>query len=159
MKLLELIGLPVYDIVTGKRVSKVKDIWLSEQHCITHIELEGVSRFERVIRYVAWEDVTGCGEDAIMIVDNEAVQHSAEVFHERKFLHGGQHLKDLPVVTTEGIQVGWVADVYFQPNMGNQLISLEITDGLLSDLLEGRRRIDWTSQMTWGEDAIVVQEG
>ena len=158
MKLLELIGLPVYEIETGKQVSKVKDFRITEQWCITHLELEGSGRKGNVISVVRWEDVTACGEDAIMIANDKAIRQTEAIHIERSFLTGKAAMKDLPVVTTEGSQLGWVADVYFQPNMGNHITGLEISDGLLSDLLEGRRQIDGMSGLKWGADVIVVEE-
>jgi uncharacterized protein YrrD len=159
MKLLELIGLPVYGIETGKRLTKVKDIRISNDWTITHIELEGRSRKGSPPPSVCWEEVTACGEDAIMIANDTAIRHTEAIHIERAFLTGNGALKDLPVMTSEGSQLGWVADVYFQPNMGNQVTGLEISDGLLSDLLEGRRRIDGTSRLKWGSDVIIFEDG
>ncbi|MFL1674517.1 PRC-barrel domain-containing protein [Paenibacillus dendritiformis] len=156
MKLLELIGLPVFDIGTGKQVSKVKDICITPDWKITHLQL--VSRVRKQDMLVRWEDVTACGDDAVMITSGEAVQMKDSASLERAFLSGEAALKGLPVMTSEGSQLGWVADVYFQPNMGNQITGLEISDGLLADLLEGRRQIEGMSRLTWGTDVIVVEE-
>ncbi|MGZ9584789.1 PRC-barrel domain-containing protein [Paenibacillus marinisediminis] len=156
MKLLELIGLPVYDIETGKRLSKVRDIWLSEQWEITHLELEGRTIYSRTIPVVAWEHVVACGEETVMLKSQELVHkvkgNSTE--QARTFLQGPHRIKELPVITTEGSQLGRVADVYFQPQLGNTITGLEITDGLLSDLLEGRIQFEGTGLM--GTDAIIV---
>lgn len=156
MKLLELIGLPVFDIGTGKQISKVKDICMTSEWEITHLHL--VSRVPKQDMRVRWEDVTACGDDAVMIASGEAVQMIGAALLERAFLSGEAALKGLPVMTSEGSQLGWVADVYFQPNMGNQITGLEISDGLLADLLEGRRQIEGMSRLKWGTDVIVVEE-
>ena len=157
MKVLELIGLPVYDIFTGKKVSKVKDVWITEQWMISHLELESSHRFSRKLRMIAWEHISAFGEDAAMIKSRAVIEETEQV-HEgaRTFLIGPRHLKEIPVVTEEGNQLGSIADVYFRPNMGNTVTGLEITDGILSDLLEGRQQLDWTSQMRLGDDAVVI---
>lgn len=156
MKLLELIGLPVFDIGTGRQISKVKDIRITPEWEITHLQL--VSRVRKQDMLVQWKDVTAFGDDAVMIASGEAVQMTASASLERAFLSGEAALKGLPVMTSEGSQLGWVADVYFQPNMGNQITGLEISDGLLADLLEGRRQIEGMSRLKWGTDVIVVEE-
>ncbi|MDK8181147.1 PRC-barrel domain-containing protein [Paenibacillus sp. UMB4589-SE434] len=161
MKVLELIGLPVYDIATGKRVSKIKDVWITDEWLMTHVELEEPTRFTRVRHIIPWHDIKACGEDAIMIENSLAVREAEAVHIERAraFLTGPERVKDLPVVTQEGNQLGWVADVYFQPNLGNTITGLEISDGLLADLLEGRRQLDEANRhMRLGQDTVVVSD-
>ena len=158
MKLLELIGLPVYEIQSGKRLSKVKDIWMSDKWEITHLELVKSSLYSRTIPVVTWEHVTACGEDAVMLESQSHLLHykSSQAEPYRTFLEGPQRIKEMPILTTAGIQLGWVADVYFQPHMGNTITGLEISDGLLSDLIEGRIQYEGTGHI--GEHAIIVTE-
>lgn len=158
MKVLELIGLPVYDIRTGKKVSKVRDVWITDKWLVSHLELEHTGLYARKMPIIPWEHISACGEDAVMI-KSQAVIMETEHVHEgtRTFLYGPRRLKEMPVVTEEGNKLGLIADVYFQPNMGNTVTGLEITDGILADLLEGRQQLDWTSQMHLGEDAIIIE--
>lgn len=160
MKLLELVGLPVYAMETGKRLAKVKDICISQDWSIAYIELEHCSHKGASSTSITWEEVTACGEDAIMIANRTAIRRTKAIHldRERNFLVGQGAIKDLPVMSSEGKQLGWVADVYFDPNMGNQITGLEISDGLLSDLLEGRWRIEGTGRLKWGTDIILFQE-
>ncbi|WP_028596046.1 PRC-barrel domain-containing protein [Paenibacillus assamensis] len=160
MKLLELIGLPIYDITTGQRVSKVKDIWISAQWMLTHLELEEGGMFHRQAAVIQWEQLAACGEDAVFIPSASVIERGEEIVEQQEwsFLYGSKRLKDIPLLTLEGTQLGWVADVYFQPDMGNTIVGLEITDGLISDLLEGRQRIDGTSRMQIGEHAILLHD-
>lgn len=158
MKGLELIGLPVYDLQTGKKISKVTDLWLNESWEITHLVLERRSFYSRSTPVIAWEYVTACGEDAVMLSDREQIQEmkNNEAEQHRTFLQGSQRIKELPILTPEGSQLGWVADVYFQPQLGNTIVGMEITDGLLSDLIEGRVLYEGTGHM--GAHAIIVSE-
>lgn len=156
LKLLELIGLPVYDIETGKRLSTVKDIWLSSNWEITHLELQGSGLYSRKTSVVAWKHITACGEEAVMVQNGQVIQETSgiEAVNGRTFLQGPHRVKELPVVTIDGSQLGSIADVYFQPHMGNTIIGLEITDGLWSDLFEGRMQFEGTGRM--GVDTIIV---
>lgn len=158
IKGLELIGIPVFDLQTGKRLSKVTDLWVNESWEITHLVLESRLFYARTIPVIAWEDVTACGEDAVILKDQECIEHvkCKEAEQHRTFLLGHQRIKELPIITSEGSQLGWVADVYFQPQLGNTIIGMEITDGLLSDLIEGRVLYEGTGRM--GEHAIIVTE-
>lgn len=158
MKGLELIGLPVYDLQTGKKLSKVTDLWLNELWEITHLVLESRILYARTIPVIAWEYVAACGEDSVILHDQERIEHikKKEAEQHRTFLQGNQRIKELPIITPEGSQLGWVADVYFQPQLGNTIVGMEITDGLLSDLIEGRVLYEGTGRM--GTHAIIVSE-
>nr|WP_243864300.1 PRC-barrel domain-containing protein [Paenibacillus castaneae] len=77
----------------------------------------------------------------------------------RSFYTGLVKLKDLPVVTVQGLQLGRVSDVYFYPNQGTQIIGYELTDGFVSDVMEGRKWLRAPSDpdaVLLGEDAIIV---
>jgi len=156
MKLLDLIGLPVYTLKTGKRLSIVKDVIISQNWEITHFELKGRTYKGSSTLLIEWEHIIACGEDAIIIINDTVIQHMEVIAIERSFLLGNKAIKNLPVITNEGMQLGWVVDVYFQPNMGNQITGLEISDGLLSDLLQGRRRLAEVNRLKWGADVIMV---
>lgn len=160
MKISELIGLPVYSMQTGKRLAKVKDIDISQNWTIMSIKLEDRFGKKTPSLFIRWEEVTAWGEDAIMIAGGTAIQQMEAIplDIERTFLTGKGAIKDLPVMSNEGMQLGYVADVYFEPNMGNQITGLEISDGLLSDLLEGRWRIEGTSRLKWGKDIIFLEK-
>ena len=68
-------------------------------------------------------------------------------------------MKDLPVVTVHGEQLGRVSDVYFDDLQGTQIVGYELTDGFIADMMEGRkwlpapRKLD---DVMLGEDVIIV---
>nr|WP_253944867.1 hypothetical protein [Paenibacillus sp. NEAU-GSW1] len=52
-----------------------------------------------------------------------------------------------------------MSDVYFYPFQGTQIIGYELTDGFISDLMEGRKWLrapDDSDAVLLGEDAIIV---
>ena len=60
------------------------------------------------------------------------------------------------MLTEEGLMLGRVSDVYFDQELGNTIIGIEITDGFVSDLIEGRKWLPCTSDMSIGESAVMV---
>lgn len=151
-----MIGLPVYVVETGKRIGEVQDIRLNGEWEIQGIELEGKGLFSSKIRMVPWNDIVAYGEDAVMIANNQVIRETDPVDIQHTFNGGNCKIKDLPVLTPEGTELGKVADVYFDQKMGNTLIGLEITDGFISDILEGRKWLRLTDAMKIGEHAIMV---
>ncbi|MFD0588243.1 PRC-barrel domain-containing protein [Paenibacillus sp. GCM10027627] len=159
IKLQKLIGLPVIVIHSGKRVGTVKDAWFDENWKLNGLILEFAKWFAVRTRVVGWSDVLSCGDDTVMISSEEAVVSIKPKQIRRAFYTGIVKLKDMPVVTVQGEQLGLLSDVYFYPLQGTQIVGYELTDGFVSDLMEGRKWLKAPSDpdmVLLGEDAIIV---
>ncbi|GKU75640.1 PRC-barrel domain-containing protein [Paenibacillus sp. L3-i20] len=159
IKLQGLIGLPVIVIRSGKHVGTVKDAWFDEHWGLNGLILEYAKWFATSIRVVQWSEILSCGEDAIIIASEEAVIAMKPKQIGRAFYTGIVKLKDFPVVTVQGIQLGLLSDVYIYPFQGTQIVGYELTDGFVSDLMEGRKWLKAPSDpdmVLLGEDAIIV---
>jgi uncharacterized protein YrrD len=159
IKVQHLIGQPVIDSTTGKQAGIVKDIWFDEHWILKGIILETGSWLSRGITGLLWDAVVACGEDAVLISDRQVMRKLGKDEVLRCFQTGVIKLKDLPVITREGIQLGRISDVYFDQNMGTPIVGYELTDGFISDLKEGRKWLrisDYPDEVTLGEDAILV---
>lgn len=159
VKLQQLIGLPVLVMKNGKRMGKVRDAWFDEQWRLIGLIMESGGLFTSTVKTVPWNEVMACGEDAVLIAAEKSVRRvkTSEIL--RSFLTGVVRMKDMPVVTVQGLQLGRVSDVYFYPFQGTQVIGYELTDGFISDLLEGRRWLRAPQELDavlLGEDAIIV---
>lgn len=156
MKLVEMIGLPILDIEVGKRLGHVQDFYINDHWELEGIELESRKIFSSTVRFVPWHEVVAYGEDAIMIRNKNVVQKKNAIELQHTLMCGDRKLRDLPLVTPEGNQIGRLVDVCFDPKMGNTLIGLEITDGFISDLIDGRKWLRVTDMLKIGQDAIMV---
>lgn len=159
IKLQQLIGLPVIVIHSGKRVGTVKDCWFDENWKLNGVVLEYGKWFAAKVRIVAWSDVLTCGEDVVIIASEDAVVSMKPKKVSRAFYTGVVKLKNMPVVTVHGDQLGLLSDVYFYPLQGTQIVGYELTDGFVSDLMEGRKWLKAPSDpdmVLLGEDAIIV---
>jgi len=159
IKLQQLIGLPVVDLHTGGQVGKAKDAWFDEHWTMQGIVVESARRLAPKDRIVPWSKVASCGEDAILIDGGDAVVPKDKSAAGRGFQTGQPKLRDLPVITVQGAQLGRVSDVYFEPIQGTQIVGYELTDGFISDLLEGRKWLrtpEESDAVLLGEDAIIV---
>lgn len=154
----QIIGLPVY-LMNGKQVGRIQDVALDEFWQISCIVLDTKVWFRNAVRVVNWADVSVRGEDAFFVRDRSAiaVMHRKQLL--RSFHTGIVRLKELPVYTVDGQELGRVSDVYFGKTEGTQLIGYELTDGFLADVFEGRRRLllpDGPAGVTLGDNAILV---
>lgn len=156
MRLQDMIGLSVFDVEGGKQVGKVLDVMLNEDWTISGIALEGKVIFSSNCKVVLWEDIVAYGEDAVMIRNQQAVRRWEAENIQLTFISGNGKLKELPVLTEDGTMIGYVADVYFEQDLGNTITGIEISDGFISDLMEGRKILPFIPGMTKGENAIMV---
>ncbi|WP_110931816.1 PRC-barrel domain-containing protein [Paenibacillus bouchesdurhonensis] len=156
MRLQDMIGLSVFDVEGGKQVGKVLDVMLNEDWTISGITLEGKVMFSSSCKVVLWEDIVAYGEDAVMIRNQQAVRRWEAENIQLTFISGNGKLKELPVLTEDGTMIGYVADVYFEQDLGNTITGIEISDGFISDLMEGRKMLPFIPGMTKGENAIMV---
>ncbi|WP_106768453.1 PRC-barrel domain-containing protein [Paenibacillus faecalis] len=156
MKLQEMIGLAVFDVESGKEIGKIHDFILDKDWRITGFELEGKAIFSSHVKTVSWEDITAYGEDAVMIRSENAVRKTSADDIPLTYLLGRRKLKEMQVLTEDGILLGRISDVYFEQEQGNTILGLEISDGFVSDLIEGRKWLRCTSEMEIGENAVMV---
>ncbi|WP_271749123.1 PRC-barrel domain-containing protein [Cohnella sp. JJ-181] len=153
-----MIGLPVM-LPGGKRVGRLLDIGFDEFWEAEFAVLDGSFGFRRKVRIVKWEDVLTSGEDVLVIKDEDAIRSMPRKSLQRTFHTGLIRMRELPVYTLEGQELGRISDVYFRKTAGTQIAGYELTDGFLADVFEGRRRMylpDGPKDLTLGEDAILV---
>lgn len=156
MKFQELIGLAVFDMEKGKEIGKISDVLISVDWKIQAIVLESKAFFSSSAKSVSWEDIMAYGEDAVMIRNQQAVRKTGADDIQFTYLLGKNKLKDLNVLTEDGVILGRVSDVYFDQEMGNTILGLEISDGFVSDLIEGRKWLSLAQDMSIGKNAIMV---
>lgn len=159
IRLQQLIGLPVITMSDAKQVGIVKDAWFDEHWCLKGLVLEYAKWFTVRARTINWSSVLSCGEDAVFIANDAQVIVGKKQLLQRAYDVGVIHLKDMPVITVSGTQLGRVSDVYFYPLQDTQIIGYELTDGFVSDLMEGRKWLRTPSnveEILLGQDAIIV---
>jgi len=155
-----MIGLPVL-LQDGTKAGEVKDVWLDEFWNLTGVVLTARVWSRKYRKAIHWHDVLACGEDALLIRGGQSVMKIDKSRMLRTYEGGVIRLKDMPVYTYSGLQLGRITDVYFKASEGTPLIGFELTDGFLSDVLEGRRRLvlpEGPEPVTMGEHAILVPD-
>lgn len=160
LRIQSILGLPVL-AQDGAKAGEVTDVWFGEQWQLAGVVLKARFGYGKTRRTVRWHDVLTYGEDALLIEGRQSVTKIDKNSMPRAFVSGTVRLKDMPVYTVSGLHLGKVTDVYFKAPEGTPLIGFELTDGFLSDLLEGRRRLmlpEGPEPVTIGEHAIMVPE-
>lgn len=153
-KALDIIGLPVLEIESGKEMGHVRDVLFDDQWVVRGVLLENKTWFT-LGKYIPDAHIVAYGEDAVTISNSEAI---AAVEHDQLYhgiLTGNSRMKGVPVVTSNGNQLGLVEDVYFQAETG-EIVGCELSEGFISDIKEGRYWLKRPDKITLGTDAIIV---
>jgi uncharacterized protein YrrD len=153
----DVIGLPIIELKRGREVGYVHDLLFNEQRQLTGILLRETS-FLKQGKYIPVEAVCAIGTDCVTIAGQRAIVS----FSSSSFPSGwtGIQTGSTPVqgkafVTKEGEHLGFVEDVYFHVESG-KIVGYELSNGILSDIIDGRAVIRSTECLKMGEDAVIV---
>ncbi|NLT96194.1 MAG: hypothetical protein GXW85_11845 [Clostridia bacterium] len=144
-------NLPVINITSGNQLGKVEDVILDAEHDILHgFVCEG--------KLLPLKQVKTLGKDALMVEaeDLEPLMEAVNTnINPPLFLP--KHVLATPIVTDKGECIGTVGDILVEEETG-KIIGYEVSDGLLKDLVTGRKVVSVPQIIAYGEDAIVIKE-
>ncbi|TDE85740.1 PRC-barrel domain-containing protein [Deinococcus sp. S9] len=151
----ELIRRPIVAIDSGERVETVHDLIFDHQANQVLGLLVDEGGWFRAARVVPFEAVRAFGEDAVMIDSATAVTSTREDGRLAEVLDSKVSLIGLTLLTTDGENLGKIADVYFDEQTG-RVEGYEATGGIFSDLSSGRTFVPAPESVQIGEDAAIV---
>jgi uncharacterized protein YrrD len=152
----DIVGTQVMNVSSGEIVGRVHDLLFDREGRLKGLLLEKKYWFGKV-PYLPVSQLLSIGEDLVTIeaepqLTNESIEDGWV-----HLVNGDQKMKGVPVITSNGQQLGILEDVYFQEEVGT-IIGYELSDGFFSDLMEGRRMIKRPSKLLIGKDAFVVHQ-
>lgn len=140
---------------TGKKLGQVYDLLFDDEGALRGVQLDAKGIWRKG-QFIPIEHILSIGEDALTVkTDDVGSNIDPSSFH--SILDGNEKLKGKPVITTHGVELGVVEDVYIREEMGT-IIGYELTDGFFSDVTQGRKVLPNKESFTVGADAIVVPQ-
>jgi uncharacterized protein YrrD len=152
----EVLNLPVICADSGKKAGIVKDILFSieeRQVKALLLERERVSVKKRV---VFLSELISLGTDAAIIDNSGCVSDMDRIAFKKSFEDEGS-LIGLKVFSKAGGEVGIVRDVIFDCRTG-RIEGFEISDGLLQDVMNGRKLLPLFGKVELGKEFAVVEK-
>ena len=143
----ELIGLPVLTGPRLKRIGRVHEVLLTadgSRICGLLLDPAGLLHPRRVLDFQAVKavgDTHLLAEEAFLPADSRS--------------RCGKELEGLPVLRGTGEELGVLDDFHFDPGTG-QVTALQISHGLVDDLLSGKQVLPLTGPVKAGEAAILL---
>lgn len=146
----ELVGLPVVAQEKGEELGRIQDLLYDEQtRALKAVVLDG-GNWLREPRVIAFEELTPRGPKTFSIANKLAISHEMPAGTRR-----WQGTKGLRLLNNEGAELGLVEDLVVDLPSG-RITALEVSTGLVNDLMEGRKEIALTGQVNWGTDAVII---
>ncbi len=139
----DLIGLPVVNLRNGEMVGEIDQLhWNAATGEITAIAARG----SHGLIWFPLEEVERVGQDAIFLKSGHQAEGQLE--------HGSWSIDGLTVYDQDGNELGSVSDLMVDLAHG-KVMGLNVSGGLLRDIVEGRQFVPWASAQL-GKDAIIV---
>lgn len=150
----DVIGLPVLDLKAGEERGVVRDVLFGEDFKFEGLLVEVKAMFRRG-RFIPSHNIHAIGHDYVTIEDEEMMQPIQGIDYLHGVKTGPTKVMGKPVITANGQRLGQVEDIYFQAEFGS-IIGYELSDGLLSDIMEGRKAVKHVERTKIGEDAVIL---
>lgn len=157
----ELMGLPVINRLTGQEIGMAEDLYLKlKEKKVTGLSVRS-GNWLTSCQVVPLENVYQVGTDAVLInpmEEDNPPQEKELPYPSEDNTCGVKELKGLPVISTGGNDLGTVEDVLLNLPEG-KILGWELSDGLVQDLVDGRKFLPGGSVLLYGPDRFIVQEG
>lgn len=147
----DLIGLPVLVGPDLRRIGRVKDVLVTNDGrriCGLAIDANGWFRPGRILDYRAIRAVG----PTCLLADREALLDPSEDHH------CGKQLLGKPILSSTGDEIGMMDDIHFHPSTGN-ISALQISQGFVDDLLDGKQVMQEPGALLLGKEAILMAPG
>jgi uncharacterized protein YrrD len=151
----EMIGRNIIALSSGTQIDKVHDLVFDHDANQVLALLVDEGGWFRAAKVVPFEAVRSIGEDAVMIDDDSHVVSARDDSRIADLLETKIGLIGTKLLTTDGRDLGKIADVYFDESSG-KVMGYEATGGLFSDLSSGRTFVPAPETISIGENAAIV---
>ncbi len=153
-----LLGLNIVSQLEGKQLGIVRDLIFDESsHKLIALLMSDRELFGMIdATVVPWTQVREIGPHAIMVPSEEVSLKAhadpiiAEAFDQKNQLDGKK------ITTHGGEDLGRVSDLYLDDS--GKVQGFEVSGGLFSDAFSGKRYMELPSEITVGQDVILVPQ-
>ncbi|MDN5348155.1 MAG: hypothetical protein PWP65_1719 [Clostridia bacterium] len=148
----EIVGLPVIDLEQGEELGRIQDLLCDPHRRLVNSLVLASAKLPYGTRLVKFEQVQTQGADAFAVSSSRLLAGIAP-----DNLVKWQKIKGTPIFNVQGSEIGTLEDIIVEVPSG-KMEAMEVSGGLISDILDGRKTIGIDRVLTWGPDAIIVQE-
>jgi len=150
----EIIGLPVFSIVEGRKIGQVKDLVINPEEGRVEFILVGNGSWYVGAKVLPFKAVMGVGEHAVTTESENLLVAINETSTANSLLQRKIEVKGNRVLTSKGNLIGVISEYEIDENTG-KLTRLEYKSALNENQIDIVQADD---VLTYGADVIVVKE-
>ncbi|WP_119674725.1 PRC-barrel domain-containing protein [Deinococcus sp. RM] len=151
----DILNRSIVAVSTGEKIDRVHDVIFDHQaNQVLGLLVDEGGWFSSA-KVVPFERIRSVGEDAIMIGTPDDVTTTREDGRLKEALDSKASLIGLTLLTTDGQNLGRIADVFFDEHTG-RVEGYEATGGLFADLSSGRTFVPAPESVQIGTDTAIV---
>ncbi|WP_045233830.1 PRC-barrel domain-containing protein, partial [Deinococcus pimensis] len=151
----DIIGKPIVALDGGARLATVQDLVFDHRAGQLLALLVDEGGWFRAARVVPFDAVRAFGDDAVVIGSSADVVAANTLERVPDILNDKATLVGTTVMTTDGKNLGRLADMYFDETLGG-VVGYDVTGGLFADLSSGRSFVPAEGGLDLGEDVAFV---
>jgi uncharacterized protein YrrD len=152
----EVVGLPVICINCGKKAGTIEDIiFCPGTRAVKGFLLERKG-YELSKKAILLAHVVNIGDGAVLVEDCRCINALKNMEQDNGFKDKGE-LRGLRIYTKSGQDLGIVKDILFDYKT-ETIEGLEISDGLIQDIVEGRNILPLIGRVEFAEEHIIVEK-
>lgn len=150
----ELQDLPVVSLADGKELGRVKDLLVDYRSGIVQGLILEYGKIFQKARWIKLADIQSIGRDAVTVSGSDVINgEMPEEMDSSNFLDRLEN----NVISVRGTDLGIAKDLVFAYPEG-QVVGIEISGGLWTDLDQGRKTVLWENIVTPRENGFVVDQ-
>lgn len=150
----EIIGLPVFSILDGKKIGQVKDLVINPEEGKVDFILVSNRNWYVGARVLAYKSVMGIGEHAVTTESENLLTTIDETANANNLLERNIELKGNRVLTNKGNLIGVISE-YVVDEENGKIFRLEYRTAQDESKIE---IIEAQKVMTYGVDVVVIKE-
>lgn len=155
-KLRCILGLPVLETKSGAQIGEAQEVVLDiEKAAVAGIIVSDANWFSDA-QGIYFQDVWRVGRDAIMVRDREVVLSLSDL-QQKNGVYCTKELFDKQIYTDTGNNLGSLVDLFFDETTG-EIKGYELSDGIVTDLLQGRMMMPMPQAQVVSSDKLIVPE-
>lgn len=151
----DLIGKPVVAFDTGEQFERIKDLLFDQETNQLLGFLVDEGGWFSSARVLPLQNIQTIGRDAVIVAAKNTVVNAAQVPAIQRLLERNNVLKGTKIMTTDGRDLGTLADLYFNEETG-AVEGYEASGGVFADAYSGRSFIPAPHAIKIGEDVAFV---
>lgn len=150
----EIIGLPVFSIVDGRKIGQVKDLVINPEEGKVDFILVSNGSWYVGARVLPYRAVMGVGEHAVTTESENLLTNINETAHANSLLERNIEVKGNRVLTNKGNLIGVVSEYEVEEESG-KIVKLQYKTAQDETKVE---LIDAEQVITYGADVLVIKE-